>query len=43
MNPWELLEAAQVAETGGRKVLGLLGHLGEGKATHVGGGVARTI
>ena len=33
------LEASQAAETGGREVPALLGHLEEGEVTHVGGGV----
>lgn len=37
------LEAAQVAEAGGRGLLDLLGHLGECKATRVCGGVAGLI
>ena len=43
MKPWKPLEASQVAETGGREVPGLLGHLEEAKATHVGGGVTGSI
>ena len=35
------LEASQAAETGGREVPALLGHLEEGEVTHVGGGVTR--